>query len=152
MTRWARTKGSTRLAASLLTLCTGAAIVAAPAAHADDTALVPLLIKGTNTDYGKELSPNRYRIGPDGLKLTLRWETNDGDAVAAYCHEVAKILDGSGNVVFERQQDLGGGCRYGGNWGATLKGLGNYLYVLDVTDRDTGENFHAELPFEVVLF
>jgi hypothetical protein len=123
----------------------------APAAYADNTALVPLLIKGTNTDYGKELSPGRYRIGREGLVLTLEWETNNGEAVAAYCHEVAKILDGAGNVVFERQQDLGGGCRYGGNWEAKLKGLGRFTYVLDVTDRDTGQNFHAELPFEVVL-
>ncbi|CAM3915274.1 hypothetical protein H7J08_23060 [Mycobacterium frederiksbergense] len=153
MTRWTLPGNAARFGASVLAAAAAAALVSAPAANAE-SALVPLLVKGHNVDdSGKELGPNRFQIGRDGtLTVSLQWETNDGGAVAAYCHEVAKILDGHGNVVFERQQDLGGGCTSGGNWRARLKGLGNFRYVLDVTDRDNGANYHAELPFDVVLF
>lgn len=153
MTRWKYLR-TARVGASALAVAAAAAVLSAPAAHADNSVLVPQLIKGHNVDdSGKELGPNRFQLGRDGtLTVTLRWRTDDGGAVAAYCHEVAKVLDGFGNVVFERQQDLGGGCTGGGNWKARLKGLGRFTYVLDVSDRDTGENFHAELPFEIVLF
>lgn len=152
MNRWTRPAATRRLVTSLLTVSAAAAFCA-PVAQADNTALVPVLIKGSNADdSGKELSPNHFRIGRDGtVTVNLRWETNNSQSVAPYCHEVSKILNGAGNVVFEREQNLGGGCSYGGGWRARLTGLGNYTYVLHVTNRDTGENFHAELPFDVVL-
>lgn len=148
MIRW------TTPAVALLASATAAAIVCAPAAQADNATLVPILIKGHNADdSGTELGPNHYKIGRDGsLTVSLRWKTDNGNSIASRCHEVSKIIDPFGNAVFEREQDLGGGCSYGGNWRARLKGLGNYNYILDVTDRDSGQNFHAELPFDVVLF
>lgn len=154
MFRWSLPIDSTRLGASLLTIAAAAAMVSAPVAYADTTALVPILIKGHNADdSGTELGPNRFGIGRDGtLTIKLRWATVNGESVASRCHEVSKIVDGAGNVVFEREQNLGGGCSSGGNWRARLKGVGNYTYVLDVADRDSGANQHAELPFEVVLF
>lgn len=153
MFRWALPVDGIRLGASLLAVSAAAAMVSAPVAYADTTTLVPILVKGHNADdSGTELGPNRFGIGRDGtVTVKLRWETDNGESVASRCHEVSKIVDGSGNVVFERQQDLGS-CSYGGNWRARLKGIGNYTYVLDVADRDGGANLHAELPFEVVLF
>lgn len=154
MISWTLPVDATRLGASLLTMAAAAAVISAPAAYADNTTLVPVLVKGHNADdSGTELSPNRFSLGRDGtLTVKLRWTTDNGESVATRCHEVSKIVDGSGNIVFEREQDLGGGCTSGGNWRARLKGLGNYTYVLDVADRDSGANQHAELPFEVVLF
>ncbi|MBN3457864.1 hypothetical protein JNN96_27895 [Mycobacterium sp. DSM 3803] len=138
----------------MLAVATAVALASAPVVYADNFTLVPVLVKGHNADdSGTELGPNRFGIGRDGtLTVSLRWKTDNGESVATRCHEVSKIVDGVGNVVFERQQDLGGGCSYGGNWRARLKGIGNYTYVLDVADRDSGANLHAELPFEVVLF
>lgn len=143
-----------RFGAALVTTAAAAAVLSAPAARADPTTLVPLLIKGHNADdSGTELAPNRFRIGRDGtLTVKLRWETDNGDAVSSRCHEVSKILDPLGKVVFERQQDLGGGCTGGGNWRARLSGLGTYKYILDVSDRDSSHSLHAELPFDIVLF
>lgn len=154
MGRWTPFLGNKRVGAALMTAAAAAAVLSAPAAHAEPTALVPLLIKGHNADdSGKELGPNRFQIGKDGtLTVKLRWETNNGDAVSSRCHEVSKILDPFGNVVFERQQDLGGGCTGGGNWRARLSGLGPFKYVLDVSDRDSGQTWHAELPFDIVWF
>lgn len=154
MTRWTMPAATARVATLLLTVTASAAVLFAPAAQADDTVLVPLLIKGHNADdSGTELGPNRFRPGKDGtLTVSLRWETNNGQSVAERCHETSKILDPLGNVVFERQQDLGGGCSYGGNWRARLRGLGTFTYVLDVADRDSGANLHAELPFDLTLF
>ena len=153
MFRWQFPVDGARLGASLLAAAAAATLASAPVAYADNTTLVPVLIKGHNADdSGTELGPNRFGIGRDGtLTVSLRWKTDNGESVASRCHEVSKIVDSSGNTVFEREQNLGG-CSYGGNWRARLKGVGNYTYVLDVADRDGGANLHAELPFEVVLF
>lgn len=154
MTRRFIPVGAARTAAVLLAIAAMVAVLFAPAAQAEDTALVPLLIKGHNADdSGAEIGPNRFQPGKDGtLTVSLRWETNNGQPVAERCREVSKILDPLGNVVFERQQDLGGGCSYGGNWRARLRGLGTFTYVVEVSDRDGGANLRAELPFDVVLF
>ncbi|OJZ64193.1 hypothetical protein BRW64_19030 [Mycolicibacterium diernhoferi] len=116
--------------------------------------LVPRLTKPHNVDdSGKEAGPNRFKPGRDGtVTVGLRWETNNGKAVGAYCHEEVKILNPFGGVVFERQQDLGGGCTGGGGWRARVFGLGTFKYILDVTNKDTGEVKHAELPFDLVVF
>ena len=124
---------------------------------ANAEALEPLIITthGSPADSGTDLGPNHFQVGPilkeHGqlyVSLKLRCKTSNGRGVDSYCNEHSKVVDGSGNVVLDRQQRLAV-CDNGGNWGFEVP-AGGYTYVLDVAGG-SGGNLHAEQPFSVDL-